>query len=106
MAMYVDAYDWVMVPNVYGMSQFADGGTFATKPYISGSNFIKKMSQYPSGEWENIWTALYWNFINTHKEFFASNHRLSMMPRLLAQMSEEKRALYLKTATVYLKSVR
>lgn len=42
MELFIDAYDWVMVPNIYGMSQFADGGTFATKPYIAGSNYLKK----------------------------------------------------------------
>lgn len=46
MELFIDAYDWVMVPNVYGMSQFADGGLMATKPYISGSNYIMKMSDY------------------------------------------------------------
>lgn len=46
MELFIDAYDWVMVPNVYGMSQFADGGVMATKPYISGSNYICKMSNY------------------------------------------------------------
>ncbi len=102
MAMYVDAYDWVMVPNVYGMSQFADGGIFATKPYISGSNYLKKMSDYSTGEWEELWTALYWNFIFENKDFFASNHRLSMMPKLLEKMSSEKRTHYLKLATSYL----
>lgn len=102
MAMYVDAYDWVMVPNVYGMSQFADGGIFATKPYISGSNYIKKMSAYPKGEWEEIWTALYWNFIHTHQEFFLKNHRLSMMPRLLQKMDAEKRDRFLSVAREYL----
>jgi len=104
MSMYVDAYDWVMVPNVYGMSQFADGGSFATKPYISGSNYIKKMSNYPAGEWEEIWTALYWNFINTHQDFFKSNHRLSMMPRLLEKMNPTKKANHLATAEKYLQS--
>ncbi len=103
MAMYVDAYDWVMVPNVYGMSQFADGGIFATKPYISGSNYLKKMSHYPSGKWEEIWTALYWNFIHTHRVFFTKNHRLSMMPKLLEKMDAGKRDSYLKTATEYLR---
>jgi deoxyribodipyrimidine photolyase-related protein len=102
MAMYVDAYDWVMVPNVYGMSQFADGGIFATKPYISGSSYLKKMSDYPSGDWEEVWTALYWNFISKHKDFFLSNHRLSMMPRLLEKMSEEKQKRYQVVATKYL----
>jgi deoxyribodipyrimidine photolyase-related protein len=102
MGMYVDAYDWVMVPNVYGMSQFADGGSFATKPYISGSNYIKKMSNYQTGDWEQLWTALYWNFISTHKEFFSTNHRLSMMPRLLEKMDEQKRTQHLKLAEDYL----
>ena len=46
MELFIDAYDWVMVPNVYGMSQFADGGLMSTKPYISGSNYILKMSNY------------------------------------------------------------
>ena len=103
MAMYVDAYDWVMVPNVYGMSQFADGGIFATKPYISGSNYLKKMSDYPKGDWEELWTALYWNFISTHQKYFQSNHRLSMMPRLLAKMDQEKKDHYHQLSAEYLK---
>ncbi len=103
MAMYVDAYDWVMVPNVYGMSQFADGGIFATKPYISGSSYLKKMSDYPAGEWEELWTALYWNFISEHKDFFLSNHRLSMMPRLLERMPKEKQDSYRTVAIAYFK---
>ena len=102
MAMYVDAYDWVMVPNVYGMSQFADGGIFATKPYISGSNYIKKMSDYTGGDWEEKWTALYWNFIASHRDFFTSNHRLSMMPRLFDKMEKKKKENYLKIAKEYL----
>ncbi len=107
MAMYVDAYDWVMVPNIYGMSQFSDGGSFATKPYISGSSYLKKMSDYPPGtsddNWEELWTALYWNFIYTHQKFFLTNYRLSMMPRLLAKMDETKRNSYLTLARVFLK---
>lgn len=102
MAMYVDAYDWVMVPNVYGMSQFADGGLFATKPYLSGSNYLRKMSDYPKGDWEAIWDALYWNFIHTEESFFLGNHRLSMMPRLFAKFPESKKARYLQIAKVYL----
>jgi len=104
MSMYVDAYDWVMVPNVYGMSQFADGGSFATKPYISGSNYLKKMSNFPAGHWEETWTALYWNFIDTHQDFFKSNHRLSMMPRLLEKMEPEKKAAHISVAKHYLEN--
>ena len=102
MGMYIDAYDWVMVPNVYGMSQFADGGSFATKPYISGANYITKMSNYAAGEWEDTWTALYWHFIDTHKDYFASNHRLAMMPKMLERMNEETRAKHQKNAEAYL----
>ncbi|MEM8661188.1 MAG: cryptochrome/photolyase family protein [Pseudomonadota bacterium] len=102
MGMYLDAYDWVMVPNVYGMSQFADGGSFATKPYISGANYIKKMSDFGKGEWEAQWTALYWQFIATHEDVFAANHRLSMMPRLLARMKPETRQSHLELAQAYL----
>jgi deoxyribodipyrimidine photolyase-related protein len=105
MGLYIDAYDWVMVPNVYGMSQFADGGSFATKPYISGAAYIKKMSNYPKGDWEAIWTALYWNFIATHKNVFLQNHRLSMMPRLLEKMTKETRTGHENLATTWLESL-
>ncbi len=81
MEMFVDSYDWVMVPNVYGMSQFADGGKFTTKPYFSGSNYILKMSDYKRGPWCEVWDALFWTFVADHREFFASNPRLSMMAR-------------------------
>ena len=50
MELFVDAYDWVMVPNVYGMATYADGGLMTTKPYISGSNYLKKMSDYVTGQ--------------------------------------------------------
>ena len=54
MEMFIDAYDWVMVPNIYGMSQFADGGIMTTKPYISGSNYILKMSDYTTDSWLSL----------------------------------------------------
>lgn len=59
MELFIDAYDWVMVPNVYGMSQFADGGGMTTKPYISGSGYVRKMSDFPKGPWCKIWDSLY-----------------------------------------------
>ena len=79
MELFIDAYDWVMVPNVYGMSQFSDGGLMSTKPYISGSNYILKMSDYPKSEWTGIWDALYWEYINDYRWFFRKNPRMSMM---------------------------
>jgi len=102
MAMYVDAYDWVMVPNVYGMSQFADGGSFATKPYIAGSNYIRKMSNFKKGDWERTLTGLYWNFIHNNRETFMKNHRMSMMPRLWDKMSEDKQDEHLLNAKIFI----
>lgn len=68
MEFFIDAYDWVMVPNVYGMSQHADGGLITTKPYISGSGYILKMSRFPKGNWCKIWDALYWRFIHSIRD--------------------------------------
>ena len=86
MEFFIDSYDWVMVPNVYGMSQFADGGLMSTKPYISSSNYIMKMSDYKKGDWQKIWDGLYWRFIYKNQSFFQSNPRLSMMVRTLIKM--------------------
>ena len=79
MTVFIDAYDWVMVPNVYGMSQFADGGLMTTKPYISGSNYIKKMSDEASGEWQEVWDALFWRFMSKHRQLFEKNPRMGML---------------------------
>ena len=79
MELFIDSYDWVMVPNVYGMSQFADGGLMATKPYISGSNYLIKMSNYKKGDWQATWDGLFWSFMNKHRSFFLSNPRLGML---------------------------
>jgi len=74
----IDAYDWVMVPNVYGMSQFADGGKMMTRIYFSSSNYITKMSSYKrSEEWTKIWDALYYNFIKEHKLILKKNYATS-----------------------------
>ena len=89
MELFVDAYDWVMVPNVYGMSQFADGGIFTTKPYLSGSNYVRKMSDYRKGPWCEVWDGLFWSFIHRHGDFFRSQYRLAMMARNLDRMATE-----------------
>lgn len=104
MELFIDAYDWVMVPNIYGMSQFADGGTFATKPYIGGSNYIKKMSNYGNGEWANIWDGLFWRFIDKHQDFFRSNPRMGMMVHSFNKMSQEKREAHLTTAETFIRT--
>jgi len=102
MELFVDSYDWVMVPNVYGMSQFADGGTFTTKPYLSGSNYILKMSNEPKGPWCTIWDGLFWTFIGDHTPFFLKNPRLAMMARSWEKQSAEKQAAHRKAAADFL----
>ncbi len=102
MELFVDAYDWVMVPNVYGMSQFADGGLMATKPYISGSNYLRKMSDFKGGPWEQIWDGLFWRFIHHHRSFFSSNPRSKMMVGNFDRMSTEKQQSHLQTAEAFL----
>ena len=101
MELFIDAYDWVMVPNVYGMSQFADGGIFTTKPYISGSNYVKKMSDYPKGDWCDTWDALFWNFIDRERDFISKQYRLGMMVRTLDKMTAEKKSAHEKNAAEF-----
>ncbi len=91
MELFIDSYDWVMVPNIYGMSQFSDGGLFTTKPYISGSNYIRKMSNYKSDDWCSIWDSLFWTFIDDYKNKFKDQYRLSMILRNLEKMDPNKK---------------
>lgn len=102
MTYFIDAYDWVMVGNVYGMSQYADGGLMTTKPYVSGSNYILKMSHYPKGEWCEIWNGLYWRFIYLHKDKFHDNVRMKFALNTLRKMKKETLNAHLKTAQNYL----
>ena len=106
MELFIDSYDWVMVPNVYGMSQFADGGLFATKPYISGSNYVKKMSNYKGGEWEQIWNGLFWRFIHKHQDFFSQNARTAMIYRNYKRIHEDKMASHLSVAQNFLATLK
>lgn len=103
MEMYIDAYDWVMVPNIYGMTQFSDGGLMCTKPYISGSNYILKMSDYKKGEpWAETWDALFWRFMHVHRSFFLQNPRLGMLVKTFDKWDAAKRAGMIQTADAFL----
>lgn len=83
MRSYVDAYDWVMVPNVYGMSQHASP-LITTKPYFCGSRYLLSMSHYPRGEWAERWDQLFWDWVARHRE------ALSRYPRLLPLLRSPK----------------
>jgi deoxyribodipyrimidine photolyase-related protein len=102
MERYLDSYEWVMGPNVYGMGLMSDGGLFATKPYICGSNYILKMGDFKKGPWCAIWDGLYWRFIDRHRQFFAANPRLAMMVRLLDRIDPERRQLLASAAESFL----
>ena len=102
MELFIDSYDWVMVPNVYGMSQFADGGLMATKPYISGSNYLMKMGNYKKGEWQATWDGLFWRFMDTHRDFFQQNPRLGMLVSVFDKMPIEKQQKHRDLAATFL----
>jgi deoxyribodipyrimidine photolyase-related protein len=102
MEMYVDSSEWVMGPNVYGMGLFSDGGIFATKPYICGSNYLLKMSDYRKGDWCDVVDGLYWRFIARHRDFFESQPRLSLMPKALDRLSDERKKRIFGAAGAFL----
>ncbi|MDB5200618.1 MAG: cryptochrome/photolyase family protein [Ferruginibacter sp.] len=105
MEMFIDAYDWVMVPNVYGMTQFADGGLMTTKPYISGSNYLLKMSDYKKGPWQEIWDGLFWRFMDVHRDFFKQNPRLGMLVDVFDKLPKEKQLNHLTNAENFLQQL-
>lgn len=113
---FIDAYPWVMAPNVYGMSQFSSGFLLSTRPYFSSSNYINKMSDYhrkPSHkinlddreyEWYEIWDALYYNFIHNHKKEFAKNYALASAVSHWNNKSKAEQNKLLRIAHKYLTS--
>ena len=99
LGIYVDAVEWVQLPNTRGMSQFADGGKIATKPYVSSGSYINKMSNYCGDCKYNVkektsdeacpFNSLYWNFLDDKREQLESNFRMKMMYSLLNKMKPE-----------------
>ena len=104
MEMFIDSYEWVMVPNIYGMSQYAYDNMM-TKPYISSSNYINKMSHYEGGDWEDDWTGLYWSFIEKHEEKISDIQRMSFMTSTLNRMNDETVDEHLENAEAFKESL-
>jgi len=102
LGVYIDAIEWVEMPNTRGMSQYADGGIVATKPYVSSGSYINKMSNYCGNCHYNVkeklgenacpFNSLYWHFLDEKKHHFANNQRMSMMLALLKKMKPEELA--------------
>jgi deoxyribodipyrimidine photolyase-related protein len=101
----IDAYEWVMIPNVYRMSQFSDGGTMMTRPYFSSSNYILKMSDYKkkNEKWIEIFDALYYNFIYIHQDYLSKNYATSRQVAFWKKKSDSDKKKIIDTAHKYLK---
>ncbi len=102
MEMFIDSSEWVMVPNVYGMGLFSDGGIFATKPYICGSSYYLKMMDFKKDEWCETVDGLYWRFINKNRHFFSKNPRLNMMVSVYDKMNSDRKKRILKKANNFI----
>lgn len=106
MEMYIDAYDWVMVPNVYSMTLYADGGLLTTKPYIASSNYILKMSDFKKGDWSPILDALFWNFVGQNFTKLQKEGRLGFIGVQYNKMPETKKQNYNQIASEYLDNLK
>ena len=99
----LDAYDYLMVYNIYSMGYY-DGGLTTTKPYISSGNYIVKMSDYKKGEWSDIWMALYYNFLDKNYKKLKDNPRMGMMLNNYKNKSKKEINEYRKIAKKFINS--
>jgi deoxyribodipyrimidine photolyase-related protein len=112
---YADAYEWVEMPNVIGMSQFADGGLLGSKPYAASGNYISKMSDYctgcrydvkkKTGEGACPFNALYWDFLDRNRVLLSANHRLAQPYATWTRMAEGQRQDYRESARRFLEKL-
>tara|TARA_B100000700_G_scaffold331174_1_gene462057 strand:+ start:2828 stop:4384 length:1557 start_codon:yes stop_codon:yes gene_type:complete len=115
LGIYIDALEWVELPNTRGMSQFADNGVLATKPYISSANYIKKMSNHcaqcryspdkKTGTNACPFNSLYWQFLSRHESHFSNNQRMAMMYSLWNKKPQEEQRALLDQAEHYLNNM-
>jgi len=104
MEMYLDSSEWVMVPNVFGMGTFADGGIFSTKPYICGSNYLLKMSNYKKGEWCSTVDGLYWRFFDKNMAKLENNPRLSFMKKTFESIDKDRKNMIFDQAEKFIEN--
>jgi deoxyribodipyrimidine photolyase-related protein len=113
--MFIDAYPWVMIPNVYGMSQYVPGPFMMTRPYFSSSNYIKNMSNFKSGEIVlkikdkkdlivksfDVWDALFYRFISFNKNKLLKNYATANFVKLWKKKSASEQISILYLANLY-----
>ena len=112
---FIDAYEWVMVPNVFGMGLYVDGAKIATKPYISSANYINKMSNYckdcafdkntRTGDKACPYNFLYWDFLLKNKNVLQENHRMARMLYHLKNLSDQDKNAISKQAVQFLEII-
>jgi deoxyribodipyrimidine photolyase-related protein len=114
MICFSDSFEWVMVPNVFGMSQYALKETdviMMTRPYICSSNYLIKMSDYKSSEieindkkykWDEIFDALYYNHINNYEDIFSKIYSTAMMTKRWREFSNERKKELIQKANFYI----
>ncbi|WP_176827836.1 cryptochrome/photolyase family protein [Ruegeria marina] len=115
LAVYADAFEWVEAPNTLGMSQFADGGLVASKPYVSGGAYINRMSDYCKRCFYDVqaktgpnacpFNALYWHFLDRHRDRFADNPRMGNAYRTWDRMDETRRRQIIADASAFLEKL-
>jgi deoxyribodipyrimidine photolyase-related protein len=111
LAVYVDAVEWVELPNTLGMSQFADGGVMASKPYVASGKYIQRMSNYcascrfdpakATGENACPFTTLYWDFLMRHEATLRGNQRMTLQLRNLARLDVGQRSAIRREASAW-----
>ena len=115
LGIYIDAIQWVELPNTRAMSQFADGGLVATKPYVSSAKYIHTMSDYCNsckynwkqrhGDGACPFNSLYWHFFNRHRQRLGKNPRVAMMYRVWDRMDSQEKKKIINQAEIYLKDI-
>jgi deoxyribodipyrimidine photolyase-related protein len=93
MEMFIDAYDWIVVPSVYALSQYSDGGEYVDKPFVSSSNYIMSISNYKRGTWADVWDGLYWRFIEKNRALFAKNQRMALVLTQLDKLDPDRKRI-------------
>jgi deoxyribodipyrimidine photolyase-related protein len=111
LSVYVDAVEWVELPNTLGMSQFGDGGLMASKPYVATGKYIQRMSNHCQGcrfdPAQSVgpqacpYTTLYWDFLRRHEMALAKNPRMAMQLKNLRRLSEDQQLKIQEAATAH-----
>ena len=115
LGIYIDAIQWVELPNTRAMSQFADGGQIATKPYISSAKYINSMSDYCKtcvydwkkrhGDFSCPFNSFYWDFFDRHRRRLGKNARVAMMYRVWDRLGSKEKKAVLNQADAYRKKL-